>query len=91
MFRIVKVCAALLLPIFVVGSVTLETPSVSTVLVGYSTLISGPLAVPVRAMSKGFSSASLLAMWMAAVRVPLNIGLNVTVKVVLLPGAHHFH
>ena len=59
-FRRVKVCAVLLLPTLVAGRLTLETPSTSGVLVGYSTPISGPLPVAVRLMSKGFSSASLL-------------------------------
>ena len=42
---------------------------------------------PVRAMSNGFSLASLLAILMEAVRVPLATGLNVILKVVLVPGA----
>ena len=45
------------------------------------------LPVPLREMSKGFSSASLLAMWIAALRAPVAPGLKVTVKTVLAPGA----
>ena len=54
---------------------------------GCSTAISGLTPVPVSAMSNGFSSLSLLAMWRAALRAPVAAGVNVTVKVVLAPGA----
>ena len=43
--------------------------------------------VPVSARSNGFSSLSLLAMWMAAVRTPSAPGEKVISKVVLVPGA----
>ena len=42
--------------------------------------------IPASEMSKGFSSGSLLPMWMAALRVPVAVGMNVTLKVVLPPG-----
>jgi len=38
-------------------------------------------------MSNGDSSPSLLAIWRVAVRVPMAVGQNATVKVVLPPGA----
>ncbi len=85
--RIVKVCAALLLPTFVVGRLMLETPSVSCVFVGYSTPISGLIPVPVSVRSKGFSSSSLLAMWTAALLAPSAEGVKSTVKVTLLCAA----
>ena len=42
------------------------------------------VAVPVNEMSKGLSLASLLTMWMAALRAPAALGVKVTVKVVLV-------
>ena len=86
-FRTVNVCTALLPPTPVAGSVTLDSPSVSEVPVGYSTTISGLMPVPVSVRLNGFSSSSLLAMWMAAVRAPSAEGAKSTVKVTLLWAA----
>mgnify|MGYP000160847539 CR=1 FL=1 len=47
--------------------------------------------LPVSVMSKGLSSASLLVIWMAALRLPTAVGANVTVKVVLAFGAFEEH
>ena len=52
-----------------------------------TTTISGAIATPTTAMSKGFSSLSLLEMWMAAVREPNAAGKKVMLKVVLAPEA----
>ena len=54
---------------------------------GLTTSVPTDMPVPVRAMSKGFSSASLLVIWMAAVLVPMAPGEKVTSNVVLAPGA----
>ena len=51
------------------------------------TAMSGPWAAPETLMRKGLSSASLLARFTTAVRVPLAVGEKVTAKVVVAPGA----
>ena len=90
----------LALPVFVTVNVRLPTlftvtgpksapPAINGVMgvpTGDSTLISGARPVPVRLISKGSSSPSLLAMWIAAVRMPEADGVNVTVKVVFPEG-----
>jgi len=83
-FLTVNVRGAEVLPKLTLPKLTLAVPSVRLVPTGCSTAISGTATpVPVRLRSNGFSSASLLAMWMAAVRVPVAGGRTGTVKVVL--------
>jgi len=88
-FRMVNVMAVAAVPTLEPPqSMGAALPSVRLLPAGCSTAISGTAPPePVRLMSNGFSFASLLARWMAAVRTPVAPGAKVTVKVVLPPAA----
>jgi len=62
-------------------------PAVSGVPLTCSTSMSGAMALAVREITKGFSSKSLFAIRKLVLAAPAADGTNVTVNVVLAPGA----
>jgi hypothetical protein len=65
---------------------TFKSPEEIMLTAPFSTFISEPVAIPVRLMMYGLSSASFVTIVKMLVRVPTVVGLNETVNVPVLPA-----